>query len=54
MDESTSPSQPLKPKAIETDIPIDTDESFRRKYNSLKGAQKLHRLNDINYRLEIL
>ena len=54
MDESSSPSEQLKPKSIETDIPMDTAESCRRKYNSLKEAQKLHRLNDINYRLEIL
>ena len=44
----------LKPTTIETDIPMDTAESCRRKYNSLKEAQKLHKLNDINYRLEIL
>ena len=49
-----SDKQPLKSKTIETDIPMDTAESCRRKYNSLKEAQKLHKLNDINYRLEIL
>ena len=49
-----SDKTPLKPTTIETDIPMDTAESCRRKYNSLKEAQKLHRLNDINYRLEIL
>jgi hypothetical protein len=45
---------PLKGNTIETDIPIDTAESCRRKYNALKEAQKQHKLNDINYRLEIL
>ena len=49
-----SDKTPLKPTTIETDIPMDTAESCRRKYNSLKEAQKLHKLNDINYRLEIL
>ena len=50
----TSSDSPLKGNTIETDIPDDTAESCRRKYNSLKEAQKLHKLNDINYRLEIL
>ena len=50
----TSSDSPLKGSTIETDIPDDTAESCRRKYNSLKEAQKLHKLNDINYRLEIL
>ena len=52
----TDPSDkiPLKGKTIETDIPMDTAESCRKKYNSLKEAQNLHKLNDINYRLEIL
>ena len=46
---------PLKSEdKIETDIPMDTAESCKRKYNSLREAQKLHKLNDINYRLEIL
>ena len=45
---------PFKKNTIETDIPMDTAESCRKKYNSLKEAQKLHKLNDINYRLEIL
>ena len=45
---------PFKRNTIETDIPMDTAESCRKKYNSLKEAQKLHKLNDINYRLEIL
>ena len=53
MDESSS-ERPLKQNTIETDIPMDNAESCRRKYNSLKEAQKLHKLNDINYRLEIL
>ena len=44
----------LKPTTIETDIPMDTAESCRRKYNSLKEAQKMHKINDINNRLEIL
>ena len=50
----SSSEMPLKGNTIETDIPIDTAESCRRKYNSLKEAQKLHKLNNINYRLEIL
>ena len=49
-----SSDAPLKGTTIETDIPDDTAESCRRKYNSLREAQKLHKLNDINYRLEIL
>ena len=55
MKESSS-DVPLKEEraTIETDIPLDTAESCRRKYNSLREAQKLHKLNDINYRLEIL
>ena len=55
MQESSS-NTPLKGNAntIETDIPLDTAESCKRKYNSLREAQKLHKLNDINYRLEIL
>ena len=57
MKESSS-EMPLKGSinatTIETDIPFDTAESCKRKYNSLKEAQKLHKLNDINYRLEIL
>ena len=47
-------SKPLKPNTIETDIPFDTAETCRRKYNSLREAQKLHKLNNIEYRLEIL
>ena len=52
----SSPERPLKSEVnkIETDIPMDTAESCRRKYNSLREAQKLHKLNDINYRIEIL
>ena len=52
----SSPERPLKTEVnkIETDIPMDTAESCRRKYNSLREAQKLHKLNDINYRIEIL
>ena len=55
MQESSS-NTPLKGNAntIETDIPLDTAESCKRKYNSLREAQKHHKLNDINYRLEIL
>ena len=53
MKESSS-QMPLKGNTIETDIPIDTAESCRRKYNALREAQKQHKLNDINYRLEIL
>ena len=53
MKESPS-TEPLKSNTIETDIQMDSAESCRRKYNSLREAQKLHRLNDINYRLEIL
>ena len=53
MNESSS-ERPLKQNTIETDIPMDNAESCRRKYNSLREAQKLHKLNDINYRLEIL
>ena len=47
-------SKPLKPNTIETDIPLDTAETCRRKYNSLREAQKLHKLNNMEYRLEIL
>ena len=56
MREASSSEAPLKenPNTIETTIPLDTAESCRRKYNSLREAQKLHKLNDINYRLEIL
>ena len=55
MKESSSVS-PLKSNIdkIESDIPMDTAESCLRKYNSLKEAKKLHKLNDINYRLQIL
>ena len=53
MKESPS-SELLKQNTIETDIKMDTAENCRRKYNSLKEDQKLHKLNDINYRLEIL
>ena len=49
-----SSEMPLNQNTIETDIPMDNAESCRRKYNSLREAQKLHKLNDINYRLEIL
>jgi aldehyde dehydrogenase (NAD+) len=56
MREPSSSEMPLKenPTTIETTIPLDNAESCRRKYNSLREAQKLHKLNDINYRLEIL
>jgi len=51
----SSPLRPLKEKEqIQFDIPMDNPESCMRKYKSLREAQKLHRLNDINYRLEIL
>ena len=49
-----SESSSLKGKTIEFDIPFDNAESCRRKYNSLREAQKLHKLNNIEYRLEIL
>ena len=47
MQESSS-NAPLKGNVntIETDIPLDTAESCKRKYNSLREAQKLHKLND--------
>ena len=54
MKESSSERLKGEKPTIETDIPLDTAESCRRKYNSLKEAQKLHKLNDINYRLDIL
>ena len=44
-----SSEMPLNQNTIETDIPMDNAESCRRKYNSLREAQKLHKLNDINY-----
>ena len=47
-------SKLLKAKTIEMPFPMDNAESCLRKYKSLKEAQKLHKLNDINYRLEIL
>ena len=50
-----SPTRPLKStEKIEYDIPTDNPDSCLRKYKSLREAQKLHKLNDINYRLEIL
>jgi aldehyde dehydrogenase (NAD+) len=50
----SSPERPLKQSTIETDIPIDNAESCRRKYNSLRESLKQRKLNNIEYRLEIL
>lgn len=48
-----SETEPLV-EEIKTDIPLDTAESCQRKYNSLKANLKLHKLNNISYRIEIL
>ena len=37
----SSSEMPLKGNTIETDIPIDTAESCRRKYNSLKETDTI-------------
>jgi len=50
----TSSSQLSEEDLIKCDIKYDNADSCRNKYNILKESQKEHKMNNINYRLEIL